>query len=183
MDYEFRYKDLIVTPAGEEDIEASAALYAKVCRYLQTHINYPDWEEDVYPSIENSRKGVADGTLYLCRDEEGNLLGQTILSDDPAAPYEADFWTLDLPRGEYMVIHQLCADPDAKGRGVGHALVKCCLDRAKQLGYASVRMDVVPGNLPAEALYKSEGFRVAGTKDLEYYDDEEFPVDLYEYDF
>ena len=64
MDYAFRYKDLIVTPAGEEDIEASAALYAKVCRYLQTHINYPDWEEDVYPSIENSRKTTPARLLY-----------------------------------------------------------------------------------------------------------------------
>ena len=183
MSYEFHYKDLTVTQAKEEDIEESGALFDKVCRFLESHINYPDWHEGVYPTIENSTEGVKAGTLYLCRDEEGNLLGQTILSDDPAAPYEADFWTLDLPRGEYAVIHQLCADPDAKGRGVGHALVKCCIDRAKQLGFKSVRMDVVPGNLPAEALYTKEGFRVAGTKDLEYYEDEEFPVDLYEYDF
>ena len=44
-------------------------------------------------------------------------------------------------------------------------------------------MDVVPGNIPAERLYQGMGFRIAGSKDIGYYEDREFIVDLYEYDF
>ena len=44
------------------------------------------------------------------------------------------------------------------GLGIGRALVRACIDCARQAGYAQLELDVVADNERAIALYRSEGF-------------------------
>ena len=52
--------------------------------------------------------------------------------------------------------------PEARGRGVGGALVDAVVDWAKHSGYARVFLDVADQNAPALALYESKGFVPTG---------------------
>ena len=53
----------------------------------------------------------------------------------------------------------ICVAPDARGRGIGRALLSGICAEAARRGYAEVRLDVVDTNPRARALYEREGFR------------------------
>lgn len=50
-------------------------------------------------------------------------------------------------------------DPRDRALGMGRALVTGALDLARSRGFTSCRLEVATGNAPAQALYRSLGFR------------------------
>lgn len=56
--------------------------------------------------------------------------------------------------------------PEARGKGVGTALLDAICDEAKRRGYDEVRLDVIDTNTRAKALYKREGFREVKTRSI-----------------
>lgn len=148
----------------KEQYEAITELYHQVTAYLQAHTNYPLWD-----SAHPSDKGVADaieqGTQYACV-YNGEIRGAVVLSEDPEGDYDNASWSAELRKGEYLVIHVLAVHPDFAGRGLGSFMVDRCISIAKEKGYKALRLDVVPGNIPAERLYKNKGFVYAGTQDI-----------------
>lgn len=59
---------------------------------------------------------------------------------------------------ERFLIDGLCVRTDARGRGIGSALLAAICDEGRARGYASVRLDVVDTNPRARALYERRGF-------------------------
>jgi putative acetyltransferase len=49
--------------------------------------------------------------------------------------------------------------PDARGKGLGGALIRRCLDAARQMGYAKVYIETMPELRQALAVYERFGFR------------------------
>ncbi|MBR2742146.1 MAG: GNAT family N-acetyltransferase [Clostridia bacterium] len=145
-------------------LEPAARLYADTLSYLEATVNYPRWTKD-YPSEASVREAIERGEQYACL-EDGRVIGAVVLNDDPRGDYGAGEWSRTLCEGEYLVIHTLAVDPSKKGRGVGGFIVDRCIEHAKKEGYAAIRIDVVPDNYPALALYKKKGFTFAGERDL-----------------
>ncbi|SEW39127.1 Acetyltransferase (GNAT) family protein [Cognatiyoonia koreensis] len=56
--------------------------------------------------------------------------------------------------------------PEARGRGVGTALLGAITDTARDRGYEEVRLDVIDSNDRARALYEREGFTAIKTARL-----------------
>ena len=59
----------------------------------------------------------------------------------------------------------LAVAPEARGRGVGQALVQHCLDRSRALGYAGVRMSTMDRMTTAHRVYERLGFTRAPEDD------------------
>ena len=49
--------------------------------------------------------------------------------------------------------------PDARGKGLGGALIRRCLDAARQMGYAKVYIETMPELRQALAVYERFGFQ------------------------
>lgn len=145
-------------------LDAVSAMYERVVRRLQATVNYPGWSEN-YPCRETVRAAIRRGDQFACL-EDGRVLGAAVLNADPNGDYDAGDWTQNLRPGEYLVIHTLAADPSSGRRGVGGYMVDRCAEAARRRGARALRLDVVPGNLPAIRLYLSRGFRFAGARDL-----------------
>lgn len=56
-------------------------------------------------------------------------------------------------------LRKMYALPQARGRGLGHALMRYILHRAQQLGYARVILETVTPLVQAHSLYRHYGFR------------------------
>ena len=57
------------------------------------------------------------------------------------------------------MLHTLAVSPVCYGQGVGSKMVALCIQYARKNGYKAIRLDVVPGNVPAIRLYEKFGFR------------------------
>lgn len=65
-----------------------------------------------------------------------------------------------------LLMDGIFVEPDARGRGVGKALLHAIEERAVRLGLQRVRLDVVDTNPRARALYEREGFTEKSVKSL-----------------
>ena len=172
--------EIKIIKCGEGLIQSLTELYDRVTKQLEENINYPKWRHKEYPSEGTVRAGIASGTLYALT-MDGEPAGVFVLNDDPQGCYEKGDWSWDLKRGEYMVIHSLAVRPESQSMGYAGRMVEFAKERAAFLGYRGVRVDIVPGNLPAQRLYERHGFVCAGEYDLERGFDDIPTFILYEY--
>ncbi|MFP8962191.1 GNAT family N-acetyltransferase [Streptomyces nanhaiensis] len=66
------------------------------------------------------------------------------------------------PGGEAAELVSMWVGPDARGRGVGDALVRAVEGWARRAGARKLRLSVMPGNEHAAALYRRHGFEDLG---------------------
>ena len=151
-------------PCDQKRLKAVQELYRRSVAHLEATVNYPKWSSE-HPSDEGIAEAVRTGTQYICLDH-GELLGALILSEDPEGCYEVGRWSAALEQGEFLVIHALAVDPSLGRSGVGSFMVEQCIALARRQGYRAIRLDVVPGNIPADRLYRKHGFVYIGTEDL-----------------
>ena len=157
---------LEIRKCREEDIPEAGRFYDRVVKWLDQHINYPKWTYKVYPSEDSVRNQTRDGGQYLCL-EDGKIVGAFVLNTDPEGSYWKGRWEKELAEGSYLVVHALAVDPERQREGIASQVVWYCIGQAREGGYQAVRLDVVPGNDPAKALYEKHGFRYAGDADLD----------------
>ncbi len=62
-----------------------------------------------------------------------------------------------------FLLDGICVAKEARGMGVGTALLEAICDEARARGYQGVRLDVIDSNFRAKALYERRGFRVTKT--------------------
>ncbi len=98
------------------------------------------------------------GELLLAH-REGRTVGCVALRDLGAGVRDLGAGVCDLGAG-VCEMKRLFLDPEARGHGVGKALVAAIIEAARERGYAIMRLDTAAASMgPAVALYKSFGFR------------------------
>ena len=122
---------------------------------------YTNWQRGKYPTIDTAREALEAGTLYV-GEEDGRLWGVVNLNAVQLPEYDAIPWSLPAEREEVAVIHTLCIRPACSGHGYAKQMVAFCEAEARRLGRKVSRLDTWEGNLPANRLYPSLGYRYAG---------------------
>lgn len=103
-----------------------------------------------------------DGATQLVAvDPEGVVVGACVY-------VEPDTEYADLATGEDAEIRMLATGSAARGRGVGEALVRACLDRAREQGRPAVVLSTKPVMTAAHRLYERVGFVRTPERDWEY---------------
>ena len=156
---------MIIRKCMEEDISAAGDFYDRVVSWLDDHINYPKWVYKIYPSVMTVTERTAAGEQYLCMDAE-EIIGAFVLNTDPQGDYQKGNWKKEIPEGSYLVLHSLAIAPETHGKGLASEVIRFCVKKAKEEGRGALRVDIVPGNLPARKLYEKNGFTWAGDADL-----------------
>ena len=157
---------MLIRKCQTEEIDAVGAFYDAVVKQLCENVNYPKWTYKVYPSVDFVRAMTVKGEQYVCFDGD-KIVGAFVFNDDPQGAYENVTWGANLQRGEYGVCHAVAIETTLQGKGLGRQIVEFCMQRAKELNYKAIRLDVVPTNLPARRLYEKCGFTYVGDADLE----------------
>jgi putative acetyltransferase len=132
--------DVLIQPddAGRDDVR----------RLVQVH---REWSLQQTPpefsfSVEPDAVAEAGITLFSARSPDGELLGIGGLKQ------------LDPAHGEIKTMHTAA---EARGAGVGRALLEALLREARRRGYARVSLETGTSEAfePARRLYESAGFR------------------------
>ena len=115
--------------------------------------------DDVYPTRDTVDADVRRRALYVLEDDVGNCVATVALDDVQSPEYAALLWTAGEPA---LVVHRLCVDPPAQGRGHAHRLMEFAESHGAGNGYASVRLDAYTGNPASVQLYRRRGYRAVG---------------------
>ncbi|MEV5340511.1 GNAT family N-acetyltransferase [Streptomyces sp. NPDC052676] len=75
-------------------------------------------------------------------------------------------------------IRGLAVAEEARGKGVGHALLRAAVEDARARGFRRITLRVLGHNAPARALYASEGFVVEGVQPEEFFLDGTYVDDV-----
>jgi len=112
--------------------------------------------------------GVAGFKTY-----EGALVGGTFRDLSHAYGIRGAVWRAAIlqllerdTENERFLMDGIFVAPDARGRGVGTALLGAIIDQARTRGFKEVRLDVIDTNPRARALYERRGFVACETQDL-----------------
>lgn len=65
-----------------------------------------------------------------------------------------------------FLVDGICVSKAHRGQGIGSRLLAALYQEAAELGYGSVRLDVIQDNFRARALYERQGFRAVRTDEL-----------------
>jgi GNAT superfamily N-acetyltransferase len=100
------------------------------------------------------------GEVLVALDDDGTLLGGVTYVADPASDW-AEFDAAD-----EAGFRMLAVAADARGRGVGRALVEACIDRARSDGKARLTLMTTANMESAHRLYERLGFRRTPESDI-----------------
>ena len=140
--------DLIIRPALDSELDDAGHLTAES---FITDGHTPRGG-DYEPRLRDGRDRARHAELLVAVDPEtGALLGSVTFAP-PDSPYA------DLARGQEGEFRMLAVRPAARGRGVGEALVRACLDRARELGLTRVVMSTQESMVHAHRIYERLGF-------------------------
>lgn len=64
-----------------------------------------------------------------------------------------------------VVEHSVYVHPEARGRGVGRALLRALIDSTEDAGVWTIQSGIFPENAASLALHRAAGFRVVGTRE------------------
>lgn len=146
-----------VREARPSELAAAGALTADV--YRDAHLA----EESYLPRLRDAEARHADpGAAQLVAvDEAGVLLGAVVYA-------EAGSGFADYAVGQEAEIRMLATAAAARGRGVGEALVRACIERARERGRPAVVLSTKPIMTDAHRLYERIGFARTPERDWEY---------------
>ena len=101
---------------------------------------------------------AAGAELWVAVEESGAVLGSVTFAP-PGTSYA------EVSNGEEGEFRMLAVAQEARGRGVGEALVRRCVDRARELGLTGVALSTQPSMGPAHRVYERLGFIRAPERD------------------
>jgi ribosomal protein S18 acetylase RimI-like enzyme len=89
--------------------------------------------------------------LFIVVDDTGTIVGMATLA------------TFRIPTAKRAWIEDVVVDESARGAGVGQALTEAMVDRARELGCATVDLTSRPSREAANRLYQRAGFHPRDT--------------------
>lgn len=156
---------LTLARAREDDLPRIVDLYQRVIDSVAGTEYDVFWKLGARPTLQELQDAIAAREMLLCLQApvpgdggQPELLGAAVLNNTQAPGYEQVPWQLDAPASEVFCLHLFCVSPSHAHRGLGSRFLQLVLAEARARGARSVRLDVLPNNVPAQRLYKKNGF-------------------------
>ncbi len=150
--------DLVIRDARPEDRDAIRALT------LQAYAQYASlMEPGVWAGLSGAmRSGLeAEEAERIVAEREGRLLGSVALF-----PPAADVYPRDAAPVSWPELRLLAVAPEARGAGVGQALVEECVRRARRMGASELGLHTSRSMPAAMRMYHRLGFVRAPERDF-----------------
>ncbi len=171
---------MIIRKAAPDEYQDVRAFYHSLIDALQGSPYGAGWIKDVYPAPEYLMESVRAGQLYIGTDHE-TIIAAMIVNHECNEAYMKYSWPTEAEPDEVTVIHALGVHSLYTGKGYARQMVQFAIGLARENRQKVIRLDVLKGNMPAEKLYISMGFRYLHTLNMYYEDTGWTEYGLYEY--
>ncbi|HEY3467699.1 MAG TPA: GNAT family N-acetyltransferase [Amycolatopsis sp.] len=108
--------------------------------------------------LRDIARRAEEAEVLVAVDDTGEVLG-TVTVVLPGSPYA------EISRPGELEFRMLAVAPSARGRGIGEALTRAVLDRARALGIGKVVLSSLDGMRSAHRLYERLGFARLAERD------------------
>ena len=139
--------DLIIRPATEADLPAVGSVTVEAYRVD----GYLDGTDDYADTLADAESRLREAELLVAVDDSGAVLGSVTVVL-PGTPYA------EISQPGELEFRMLSVASSARGRGVGEALVRTVIDRARAADIAQVVLSSSEKMLAAHRLYERLGF-------------------------
>ncbi len=171
---------MILTKATTDRYEEVRLFYHSLIDAMQGSPYLPGWQKDIYPAPEFLDHSIRKNELYIGMESD-EIACAMVLNHDCNEGYAEFDWPTKASAGEIMVIHALGVHPRHFGKGFARQMVRAAIQEAREEKQKVLRLDVLKGNIPAERLYTTEGFRYLHTLPMFYEDTGWTDYELFEY--
>lgn len=145
----------VIRPVVPEELDAVGDLTVRV--YLEAGFLPP--ESPYAAQLRDTARRARDAELLVAVDDNRAVVGSVTY-----AVHGGDYAELAGPgEGEFRM---LVVAPEARKQGIGEALVRACLDRARAAGCTAMRLSTQTAMTDAHRLYERVGF--TRTPDLDW---------------
>lgn len=117
---------------------------------------FPQLSTSPPPTREDLAALVASPGAFLLLARDPHIIGTLTLT------------LYRVPTGLHALINAVVVDEAARGRGVGEALTRACIDRARADGRARIVLFTLPAMTTAHRLYERLGFERSPERDWEF---------------
>jgi GNAT superfamily N-acetyltransferase len=137
--------ELVIAEVGERDLADLLPLMVGYC--------------DFYGAAPGPDSLLALSRTLLAEPEAHGLqLIARRRERGPAVGFATLYWTWSTLRAARIaVMNDLFVDPDARGEGVGEALIGACRERCRERGMTWLEWSTAPSNIRAQRLYDRMG--------------------------
>ena len=145
---------MTITKAKYDDLEVIIPIYYYARSFMADNGNPSQWING-YPSHDIIAEDINNGNFYVCKNEEGSIVGAFtfIIGNDPT--YENIYSGKWLNDKTYGVIHRLVSN------GTTHGITKNCIEWClKQI--QNIRIDTHADNKIMQSLILKIGFEYCG---------------------
>ncbi|MDJ1651557.1 MULTISPECIES: GNAT family N-acetyltransferase [Gordonibacter] len=120
-----------------------------------------------YPHRDVIEADVARGDSYVVEGEDGRIMATAMVGFAGERDYdliEGGRWLTDCLSSDpsYGVVHRVAVSSACKGRGAASLLLENAERLVHDRGFASVRIDTHPGNVPMRRLMTKRGYTECG---------------------
>jgi ribosomal protein S18 acetylase RimI-like enzyme len=149
-----------VRDAREEELAAVRALTLEAYAEFAVVMEPSAWA-GLDTAVRAALDGGADAERIVA-EEEGRLLGSVMLF-----PPASDAYRGAVERADWPQLRLLAVVPEARGRGVGQALVDECVRRARRMGARELGLHTSKSMRVAIRMYERMGFVRAPEHDFQ----------------
>lgn len=117
-----------------------------------------------YPTRDIIIEDVNLHRAFVVRDDDDSVCAVFTMLDDGEPTYEKIYDGEWIAEGKpYIAVHRIAVSGDKLKRGIASQVMAWCEAHAKEIGYASLRIDTHVGNTPMRGMLEKNGYKYCGT--------------------
>lgn len=150
---------MIFRKTEKEDV-AGVLKIIESAKERMKNMGLDQWQNS-YPNENSIREDMSKGISYVI-EENGEILGTSVLTFEKEEVYENMKKGKWLSDGEYAVIHRIAVSENSKNKGVSGEILKNLEMMCKEKGIYSIKIDTHEDNEPMKGFLKKNRFLFCG---------------------